>query len=775
MTTNLEQKSDATLQALEQQTIDLDLQINALKGQVLDEKEKQEKLKKLEDEKVAVKNKILEQNANKETSLKQDVEKSNNPNPVASEIIKTTWLYTKLQETFKDDSLYPELNWNIEAKINKFSEQINTTVQKYLESIFLDQNEKKFPPAALASMNTWIQFLLMDALKDSNNNAKFFDSFGKVNTSWFKPLFDWLLKTFTKWWEFLSKWKKITKTIDFLSLQPTLRDNAEKIPQLMNPYKFIELANNQKLQWAKDIFTLSLSDLGIWEWTADAIKMTDKERDSLKSIAEKSAIKNDPKTIKWIINALGTAGSFLEKRKDLAEWALSMMDRADWMIAPFEKLLWINMFDMLKPFKWVLNMLLSLLWFSWWLEGLQKRWLLRKLNWQLDTQEKKDFITDSMSYFKDNISKSTVKDTDPESVISIYNSAITSMPADIKAKIPLDYNIICNGIKNNLKNPEIINPLVLQEMGWNRTSMILETTGSNWEKTYKVDKSQFAGKEDDFIKAYTDVIIPKLASDKKFMKDIVWQDEFCLAIMGWVLVNHKNIMESIKAKAIIPSQYLNKPKPETTDNKPELNPDAQNQTDILNENLTRDKLVFIEKVKDNKEEFWKKILDISNYLWINANRLMLMIDHESQFKHDITNGIWAYWLIQFISSTRVWLIDKYNKKNNKTMTDADFKSLSNVQQLDFVKLYYESYKWQIKSFMDLALITWFPAALDKWDDYIWQAGWLSAETIATQNRGMDFDKNGKITNGDVKKHYKNIISQTVDTTNQKYFQNEMLA
>jgi hypothetical protein len=40
---------------------------------------------------------------------------------------------------------------------------------------------------------------------------------------------------------------------------------------------------------------------------------------------------------------------------------------------------------------------------------------------------------------------------------------------------------------------------------------------------------------------------------------------------------------------------------------------------------------------------------------------------------------------------------------------------------------------------------------------------------------MDFDKNGKITNGDVKKHYKNIISQTVDTTNQKYFQNEMLA
>jgi hypothetical protein len=46
--------------------------------------------------------------------------------------------------------------------------------------------------------------------------------------------------------------------------------------------------------------------------------MTTEELDYLKKIAENSAIKNDPKVIKGIISSLGTAGLFLEKRKDLA-------------------------------------------------------------------------------------------------------------------------------------------------------------------------------------------------------------------------------------------------------------------------------------------------------------------------------------------------------------------------------------------------------------------------------------------------------------------------
>lgn len=550
---NPEAPQNTTLEDLNKQKQAIDAQIDALEASVLTEQEKNIQLTKLEADKQKIDEEIDKSNQGQEAGLKKDVEKSQNPNPQMLEIIKQTWLYAKLQETFKDASIYPDLNWNIEAKIDRFANQINTTVQKYLESIFLSIWEKTFPQAALKSMNTWIQFMLMDALKDSNNGAGFFSSIGSVDLSWFKSLFEWLTKTFGKWGEFLSAWKKITKTIDFLSLQPSLWDNAEKIPQLMNPSKFIQLANNQKLIWTKDISTLSLSDLWIQEWD---INITQAEKDSLKQIAEKSAKKHDPKTIKAMIGALEKAEWFLAKRKDLAEWALALMDKADWMIAPFEKLLWKNMFDLLKPFKWVLNMVLSLLWFSWWLDWLQKKWLLRKIDWQLDTQGKKDFMAGAMTYFKDNISKSSVKESDSNSIVSMYSSIIGNMPTDIKAKIPLDYNVICNSIKNNLKNSEIINPLVLQELGSPWNAMILETTDANWKKTYKIDTAQFQGKEDDFIKAYTDITIQKLIKDEKFMKDIKWQEEFGLAVIGWVVVDQRYISDWIQLKAIVPSQYI---------------------------------------------------------------------------------------------------------------------------------------------------------------------------------------------------------------------------
>ncbi|MFZ2151093.1 MAG: hypothetical protein WAZ12_02260 [Candidatus Absconditicoccaceae bacterium] len=548
-----EKTPDTELDNLNKQKQDLEKQIDDLKGQVLDEQEKQVQLNKLEEEKKKIEDQILQSSTQEQSNLKQDVEQSNNANPQTLEIIKETGLYTKLQETFKDESIYPDLNGNIEAKIDRFSNQINTTVQKYLESIFLSIGEKQFPPAALQSINTGIQFMFMDGLKNSSNNASFFSGIGNVNLNGFKSLFEGLTKTFGKSGEFLSTGKKITKTIDFLSLQPTLWDNADKIPQLMNPYKFIQLANNQKLQGATDITALSLSDLSIQEGDTN---MTQAEKDSLQKIAENSAIKNDPKTIKAIIGALGKANLFLEKRKDLANGALDMMDKANGMFAPFEKLLGVNMFDMLKPFKGVLNMILSLLGFSGGLDGLHRKRLARKIDGQLDTQSKKDFISDSMDYFKDNITKSSVKESDSGSILTLFSTEIGTISDDIKPKIPLDYDIICDSIKNNLTDPEVINPSLLQSMGLPWSAMLLETLGSKGEKIYKVDKAQFAGKETEFIKSYTNLAIPRLIKDAEFMKDIKGQDEFGLAVMGGIVVDSKTIIDSVKTKAIIPSQYL---------------------------------------------------------------------------------------------------------------------------------------------------------------------------------------------------------------------------
>lgn len=628
MSQEQEKTSDTQLENLNKQKQDLEKQINDLKVQVLDEAKKAE-LKKLEEELEKIKAEIIKSSTQDQNNLKQDVEKFNHSNQKTFEIIKQTWLYTKLQDTFQDASIYPDLNWNIEAKIERFSDQINTTVQKYLESIFLPIWERQFPSAALTAMNTWIQFILMDWLKNSGDSSQFFSSIGNINLSWFKSLFEWLTKTIGKWWEFLSKWKKITKTIDFLSLQTSLRDNADKLPQLMNPYKFIQLINDPKLQSATDISTLSLSNLSIQEWDTT---MTQVEQDALKKIAEDSAIKNNPQTIKAIISSLEKAQWFLEKRKDLANGALDLMDKANWMFAPFEKMLWINMFDMLKPFKWILNMVLSLLWFAGWLDWLQKKRLSRKIEKQLDTQEKKDFISDSMSYFKDNISKSSVKETDSGSILTLYGSAIGSISDDIKSKIPLDYNVICDSIKNNLINPEIINPVLLQQMWSPRSTMTVETVDANWTKTYKIDKDQFAGKENDFIKTYTNLTIPRLINDEKFMKDIDWQDEFWLAIIWWVVIDQKNIIDWIQSKAIIPSQYLITSKPQIGVEGPKL-PEKEN---INQEELL--KTINTQLQKYNSPIKAEEVRSTSTKYNVPPGYLMAFMKNDSSYG---TAGVWA--------------------------------------------------------------------------------------------------------------------------------------
>jgi hypothetical protein len=55
---------------------------------------------------------------------------------------------------------------------------------------------------------------------------------------------------------------------------------------------------------------------------------------------------------------------------------------------------------------------------------LQRKRLSRKIEKQLDTPEKKDFISDAMNYFKDNISKSSVKESDSGSVLKLFANDI---------------------------------------------------------------------------------------------------------------------------------------------------------------------------------------------------------------------------------------------------------------------------------------------------------------------------------------------------------------
>jgi hypothetical protein len=75
-------------------------------------------------------------------------------------------------------------------------------------------------------------------------------------------------------------------------------------------------------------------------------------------------------------------------------------------------------------------------------------------------------------------------------------------------------------------------------------------------------------------------------------------------------------------------------------------------------------------------------------------------------------------------------------------------NMTGVQQLDYVYKFFKPYVGRIKSAQDLYMVTFFPAAMGKDDDFILQTKDLSAETIASQNKVVDLNHDNQITKGE---------------------------
>ena len=164
---------------------------------------------------------------------------------------------------------------------------------------------------------------------------------------------------------------------------------------------------------------------------------------------------------------------------------------------------------------------------------------------------------------------------------------------------------------------------------------------------------------------------------------------------------------------------------------------------------------FTDKIKgSDKLVFLRKLVRISGELKINPNWLLAVMNSETAgtFSASVKNPYGgATGLIQFMPATAEWL---------GTSTTA-LSRMTRVQQLDFVKKYYLlniRSGYQIKTYEDLYLITFYPLSINKPDRYIFgsEVSIDRARTVAKYNPGIDIDKNGFIT----KTEFRQFIYQT---------------
>lgn len=163
-----------------------------------------------------------------------------------------------------------------------------------------------------------------------------------------------------------------------------------------------------------------------------------------------------------------------------------------------------------------------------------------------------------------------------------------------------------------------------------------------------------------------------------------------------------------------------------------------------------EEVAYSDLVSQNKVTFMSTVFDIARKLNIDPEWLMIVMYNESKFQHRAVNPYTgAVGLIQFMPATARAL---------GTSIEA-LKTMSNVQQLEYVYKYFKSKANKIYSLYDLYKITFFPISLGKSGDWVFQSSNLQASTVARQNKIFDLNKDGKITIDE----FENYLFQTYIT------------
>ena len=143
-------------------------------------------------------------------------------------------------------------------------------------------------------------------------------------------------------------------------------------------------------------------------------------------------------------------------------------------------------------------------------------------------------------------------------------------------------------------------------------------------------------------------------------------------------------------------------------------------------------------------DFNKKLQKIADALGVKAADLLAIMKFESGVDPSKFNaaGSKAVGLIQFMPDTAAGL----------GTSTAELARMSAVEQLDYVYKYYKQYVRPGATRGDIYLATFFPAATQQHDDYV--IGKKGAPGLSgkrySQNTGLDINRNGLITAGDVR-------------------------
>lgn len=712
----------------------------------------------------------------KANQLKNEIDKSkyeNLPLQTYNEIVKWTELEQRMLKVLAhpDFENYPEMKGKSpEQRAEYLFRKINVAISRFYARKFGINIESPVPEYLHKVIVPATEWFLMDVLRGGQeNNIQFLWELWKMNVESFSALFNGVRNFSQKFSGVYSQAKKLMMVSDFLSL-PQQRWILDK---LKNPYDFYQKLMKNPI-WDKenlDIRTLNISMFSLQDLQHSSEELQNEQAQLAQGLAMiRSSIgwiqmvDSNPNTVKKLLWIVESSDKFFEKTEVVNKKLFDAMDKFGSIERTLQSF-WLDIFEALnnsKLVKWVLNFVFWLLWFSWWLDGVQRWWRRREIEKNLNPS-KRAFISDVMKNYSEKKEKSDFS----QQIVNQFKVKIKELDM---AKLNLDMETLKGSLLEKLNSADQLNVAVLDAMP-SKSFFVERVKNSEWKEQLKIKSDFFSSQElkQKFIDEYFQIVLPKILGNDSFIKKIKSSDDLAFALTSGIAINVDTVVLGMKADALLPSEFF-ETKVVPDENKQEALEKKDNETGLVEHKELKGydgKLMRLDEVKGlakiDLPSFQKKVEDISKDLEINPNWLMTVMFKESGLDSTASNKSWAAGLIQFMPKTL----------QSMKITRKELLAMSPLMQLDYVKKFYEKNKGY-NSLKDLYLEAFFPAARKHSDnpDYVFESPseWLSAEKIAKANPGIAPKWATRIT----MKDFDNYVAKIVDNNVPEGFQSQFV-
>ena len=494
-----------------------------------------------------------------------DLLRERNVTPTTYELLKNSETCTRLLNIIESNPKeFKKLPWETpEAKLEYMFSKIRNWIVLFMKNkLWNSENIERIINNTIAPAMEWS---LMELLRDQWNeaNISMLKWMNRISRDNLQKLVSWVSKfARTTTWSY-NKFNAWMNAIDYLSVHNWVFLHPEKSAVLSNPLEFQKYINDSSFSSAnfspyapihKNIFKIDNSQsFGLW------MSLEDKQ-EVLREIGNIQVV-NNPKTTSLIAKMIDKPEQFLWATSWLQQTANGLLNGLN-AISSVTKIFWYDvLWEVTKApaersfmYK-ILDFVCKLIWITWWMEWIVKRWRLDRLEL---TDAKNENINQIFKEYHDLVwNTSDVSITDEASCKTVLSDFDLN---DLDDSSSTKWDHLRDVAAKNI-NISLVSPSVVQQTIW-ESYLKKETKVVNWETQEKVviDESKIT---DDVKKELMQAHINNMKSHleenyadlKDFYSNIHSSDDIALCMLASLYADKNDVIEWIKAKVFLPENY----------------------------------------------------------------------------------------------------------------------------------------------------------------------------------------------------------------------------